>query len=98
MDQFTPQTIGCLLLIGAAIFIAVKGFFSWCKREDAKWAERNPAPDSEGRQQEIAAEHVAKREPAYAKTIKGNLNLAKAFTESTARYATAAESEGGTND
>lgn len=36
MDQFTPQTIGSLLLIGAAIIIGIGGFVSWCKRVDGQ--------------------------------------------------------------
>lgn len=36
MDQFTPQTIGSLLLIGIVLALAVGGYYSWCRRVDAR--------------------------------------------------------------
>ncbi len=54
-EQFTPQNIGCALVISVVLFYAIRGFWAWCDRVDNEWAERNP-PD----QDEIAAEHVAK--------------------------------------
>lgn len=60
-EQFTPQTIGCALGVGIVIFYAVRGFWAWCDRNDAERAKRNPpVPD----QAPIAADHVAKRQPA----------------------------------
>lgn len=76
MDQFNPQTIVNLLIIGVVLIIAVRGFIDWCKRIDAEWAAKNPppyppelsdagpVPPVSARDKEIAAVHVAKILPA----------------------------------
>ena len=91
MDQFNPQTIVNLLIIGVVLYVAVRGFIAYCNRVDAEWAAKNPPePD----QQAIAADHVAKILPASLRTpLAQYRNMDHA-----ARYAGAAESEGGHHD
>lgn len=73
MDQFTPKNIALLLIALGVLWYAVQEFFAWCRRNDEEWVARNPAPDSDQRQQEVAAEHVAKRSSGHSAKILGDM-------------------------
>lgn len=65
MDQLTPETFGDFLgfaaVIGALLIIAYQLFESYCERCPVV----DPLTGEIEDQQEIAAEHVVKREPAF---------------------------------
>ncbi len=95
--------VSSLLLIGIVLWAGAQWLARRMAKSDAEWSAKNPppyppelsdagpVPPVSARQKEIAAEHVAKRTPAVDRIdrIHTMLNAKKA------RYATAAESEGG---
>lgn len=73
MEQFTPKNIALLLIVLGALWIAARGFKSYCDRVDAEWAEENPPPDSPERQHDTAAQHVAKRTSGHSAQILADI-------------------------